>query len=112
MVLYRPSLHHVVRKDSRVPIELRSYACASACVKAAMQVIWLIEQLDDRGLLAGPYWPTVYMNFFASLSLLVFALGKSNDPTASEALRSAKKGQKFWPNWSIPALRLIVAQLR
>jgi hypothetical protein len=56
-----------------------------------MQVIWLIEQLDNRRLLARPYWFTVNMCFFAAMSQLMFALGNPNDPTVPDCLKAAEK---------------------
>ena len=93
MVLYRPFLHHINRMNPTITADLRSFACASACVKAAMQVIWLVEQLDNQGLLTGSYWLTVYMTFFASIILVMFALGNTRDPTVMDSLNAAAKGQ-------------------
>ena len=59
-----------------------------------MQVIWLVGQLESQGLLAGSYWLTVYITLFASISLLMFALGNSDDPTVPDALMAAEKGRK------------------
>ena len=59
-----------------------------------MQVIWLVRQLESQGLLAGSYWLTVYMTLFASMSLLMFALGNCDDPTVPDALMAAENGRK------------------
>jgi len=93
MVLYRPFIQHLVRAKSDEVPEMRSYACASACVTASMQVIWIVEQMDTHGLLIGAYWFTVYITFFAVMSLCMFILGNAGDPTASEAMAAAVKGR-------------------
>lgn len=40
MALYRPFLHHLVRDKRSPDFSLRGFACASACVRAAMQAVW------------------------------------------------------------------------
>jgi hypothetical protein len=107
MVLYRPFLHHIIRMESGGPPDQRSYACASACVKASMQVIWLVEQLDSQRLLTRPYWLTVYTSFFAAMSLLMFALGNPKDPTIHDSLKAAEKVREILsrpPNGSFTVL--------
>ncbi|KAG4430084.1 hypothetical protein IFR05_014429 [Cadophora sp. M221] len=95
MVLYRPFIQHLVRAQPNDVPEMRSYACASACVTASMQVIWIVEQMDTHGLLIGAYWFTVYITFFAVMSLCMFILGNSGDPTAMEAMTAAVKGRQI-----------------
>ena len=85
MVMYRPFLHHIIKRGARTPVDLRSYACASACLKAAMQVIWIVEQLFNHGFHTVPYWLTVYMTFFSSLTLVMFTLSNADDPTVGHA---------------------------
>ncbi|TKA73539.1 hypothetical protein B0A49_07711 [Cryomyces minteri] len=88
MVLYRPFLHHVVRDVPGSVFHYRSYACGSACVKAAMQVIWVAEALDHRGYLHEAYWFTVLILSAAITSLLVFILGNKGDPTTKESAKA------------------------
>lgn len=74
---------------------MKSYACASACVKAAMQIVWLADEMDKRGLLVGAYWFTVYIIFFAIMSLCMFILGNPKDPTTIGAMKAALKGREI-----------------
>jgi len=74
---------------------MKSYSCASACVKAAMQIVWLVDEMDKRGLLIGVYWFTVYIMFFAIMSLCMFILGNANDPTTKEVMKAALKGREI-----------------
>lgn len=94
MVLYRPFIHYIVRTKPYNDSELKSYACALACVKAAMQIIWLIKEMDRQDLLIGEYWFTTYMLFFAIMSLCMFALGNTNDPSLADTVRAALNGRE------------------
>lgn len=93
MVLYRPFLHHILKPRSEGNIQIRSYACASACIKAAMQVIWLAEELDARGLIHEAYWFTPYIASFAVITLYLFVLTSSKDPTWQETRDTADRGR-------------------
>ncbi|KAF8861656.1 hypothetical protein BDZ45DRAFT_250787 [Acephala macrosclerotiorum] len=93
MVLYRPFIIHVIRTAPSDPPEMRSFACASACIKAAMQIVWLVEELETRGLLISAYWFTVYITFFAVMALCMFIISNPDDPTVDDALRAAEKGR-------------------
>lgn len=73
----------------------KSYACGSACVKAAMQIVWLAEVLHSRGLLNVAHWFTVYILSFATTSLHFFVLGNRNDPTIEETAEAAEKGRRI-----------------
>jgi hypothetical protein len=64
-------------------------------VKAAMQIIWLVDEMDRRGLLIGAYWFTVYIAFFAVMSLCMFILGNPDDPTTDETMKAALKGREI-----------------
>ena len=95
MVLYRPFIQHLVRVSPENSPDMKSYACASACVKAAMQIVWLVDEMDKRGLLIGTYWFTVYIMFFAIMSLCMFILGNAKDPTTNEVMKAALKGREI-----------------
>lgn len=60
-----------------------------------MQVIWIVDHMDKEGLLIGAYWFTVYITFFAVMSLCMFNLGNQNDPTAAETMSAAVKGREI-----------------
>lgn len=73
---------------------MRSFACASACVSASMQVVWLIQALEENDLLASCHWFLVHITFFAVMCLLMFVLSNNTDPTAPDALKAAHAGFK------------------
>ncbi|KAF2761961.1 hypothetical protein EJ05DRAFT_190961 [Pseudovirgaria hyperparasitica] len=93
MVLYRPFLHHILKPRSEGNIQLRSYACASACIKAAMQIVWLAEELDSRGLIHEAYWFTSYITSFAVTTLYLFITTARDDPTREETRHTAERGR-------------------
>jgi hypothetical protein len=95
MVLYRPFIHHIVRTGVGNPPEIRSFACTLACIKAARQIIWIAEELENCGLLIGAYWFTVYITFFAVMTLCIFIIGNPDDPTVDDTMRAANKGREI-----------------
>lgn len=90
MVLYRPFLHHIIGTKARSEAEMHSYTCASACIKAAMQVIWIVRQLHQRGHCVAPCWPALFMTLFSALTLVLFALGNQGGATVEEAWHAVK----------------------
>ena len=95
MVLYRPFLHHIGRRKTDSKFDYRAFACASACVKAARQVIWLTEALNDAGLLRGPLWLLFFTLFMAVVSSIMFVITNKEDPTAGEYYAAAQRGFKI-----------------
>jgi hypothetical protein len=95
MVLYRPFIHHIVRSEAGIPPEIRSFACALACIKAARQIVWIVEELENRNLLIGAYWFTPFLTFFAVMALCMFIIGNPDDPTIDDTLKAAAKGREI-----------------
>jgi len=95
MVLYRPFIHTIIRAESKDVPEMRSFACASACIKAAMQIIWIVSELSNHGLLVSAYWFTDYITFFAVMVLCMFIIGNPDDPTVEETIMAAEKGRNI-----------------
>ena len=93
MVLYRPFIHHILRSQQATAPEMHSFACASACIKAAMQIVWIIGELDRRNLLIGVYWFTVYITFFAVMALCLFIIGNPDDVTVDDTLTAIETGR-------------------
>ncbi|KAK5020188.1 Gypsy retrotransposon integrase-like protein 1, partial [Cryomyces antarcticus] len=114
MILYRPFLHHVVRDVPGSVFHFRSYACGSACVKAAMQVIWIAEALDVRGFLSEAYWFTVLILSAATTSLLVFILGNKGDPTIKETVQAVTRAKNILARLAArsPTARRCLASLK
>lgn len=102
MVLYRPFLHHIGRRNTEPNFDFRAFACASACVKAAMQAIWLVEALNDAHLLNGPVWLLFFTLFMAVVSSIMFVITNKDDPSAAEYYAAAQRGftilEKFAPS--------------
>ncbi|GAB7351299.1 hypothetical protein MBLNU459_g1714t2 [Dothideomycetes sp. NU459] len=92
MVLYRPFLHHAT-KDLRPSKEIKykAYACGSACVKAAMQVVWLAEALEARGLFNEANWFVALVVSFAATILMLFVLSNEGDSTINETADAAER---------------------
>ncbi|KUJ06794.1 uncharacterized protein LY89DRAFT_397515 [Mollisia scopiformis] len=112
MVLYRPFILHVIRTSPSDPPDMRSFACASSCIKAAMQIVWLIEGLEHRGLLISEYWFTVYITFFAVMALCMFIISNPDDPTFDDALSTAEKGRRILiklASESVPAEKCVAS---
>ncbi|KAK5311573.1 Gypsy retrotransposon integrase-like protein 1 [Exophiala xenobiotica] len=90
MVLYRPFLHHIMGTKARSEAGMRSYAYASSCITAAMQVIWIVRQLHQRGYAVAPYWLTLFMTLFSAMTLVMFALSNEGGATVDEAWEAVK----------------------
>ena len=93
MVLYRPFLHHVIRRPSDSPRDMRSYACASACIKAAKQVIELLKEMYIQDFLNGPDWFFTYITYFAVMSLVTFVFNNRDDASAQAYIAVAESGR-------------------
>ncbi|KAJ9315570.1 transcriptional regulator family: Fungal Specific TF [Paecilomyces variotii] len=93
MALYLPFLHHIRKPSSgENSSQIHSFACAMACIKAAMQEVSLAVQLQSQGLLAGCYWFLPSVTFTAVMTLLMSVLANRRDPKAYEKLDAAEKG--------------------
>lgn len=60
-----------------------------------MQIVWIAEELNNRGLLVGAYWFTVYIVFFSVMVLCMFIIGNPDDPTVDDTMTAAKKGRSI-----------------
>ena len=85
MVLYRPFLHHALKQlRSNSHISLKAYACGSACIKAAMQVVWLAETLESYNLFNEAHWFCTLIISFTAACLVLFVMSNEGDPTLQE----------------------------
>ncbi|KAF4611356.1 hypothetical protein G7Y89_g15657 [Cudoniella acicularis] len=99
MVLYTPFVHHIarIRTQSKEDVpEMRSFACASACIKAAMQIVWIVAELDNRGLQVGGayYW---FMSLFDKISLLCIERRRSRESVISMGRADEQSGPPCIP---------------
>ena len=92
MVLYRPFLHHAlkdVRRSSRV--SLKAYACGSACIKAAMQVVWLAERMEASNLFNAAHWFVTLIVAFTAACLVLFVTSNQGDPTVDDIADAVRR---------------------
>jgi hypothetical protein len=92
MVLYRPFIHHIAKKKSDVDFDVRAFACASSCINAALQVVWLDDALEAQGILLGSRWLILFSTFLAVVCLLMFVLSNAEDPMADKCLYFVSRG--------------------
>ena len=92
MVLYRPFLHHAIRRPSDSARDVRSYACASDCIKAAKQVL---KEMYIQDFLKGPDWFLTYITYFAVMSLATFVLNNPDDASAHGCTAVAESGREI-----------------
>jgi hypothetical protein len=92
MVLYKPFLHHALKDVQRTgSLSLKAYACGSACIKAAMQVVWLAERLEDCSLFNEAHWFMTLILAFTSLCLALFVMSNKSDPTLGETFDAIRR---------------------
>ena len=92
MVLYKPFLHHALKDVRRSgSLSLKAYACGSACIKAAMQVVWLAERLEACNLLNDAHWFTTLILAFTASCLALFVMSNKKDPTLSETSDAVRR---------------------
>ncbi|KAF5699258.1 C6 transcription factor (Mut3) [Fusarium mundagurra] len=91
MALHRPFLHHLTRKANDHSFCMEGYAYGSQCITAAMQTVWLLQRLDDQGLLHESIWFYISSLAFAASSLMFFVLGSPYSTTVRDATQAAFK---------------------
>ncbi|KAK3671141.1 Gypsy retrotransposon integrase-like protein 1 [Recurvomyces mirabilis] len=92
MVLYRPFLHHALRNagnGSRT--SLKAYACGSACIKAGMQAVWLVEKLEASSLFNSSLWFIKFIITFTSACLTLFVTSNAGGPTVNETADAVRR---------------------
>lgn len=86
MVLYRPFLHHALKHTQGADRPtIKAYACGSACIKAAMQVVWLVERMEANEVFNASHWFLTLIVAYAAACLVLFAIGAGDAPTTPEA---------------------------
>jgi len=93
MILYRPFLHHISGCGTKQPEITRSYPYAVACVKANRNIVRIMKDMENRAILSGPYWFTIYSTFFATISLVFHVWDNIHDDRALESLKYAESGR-------------------
>lgn len=94
MVLYRPFLHYVSpRISSGKDVNERAYACGAAGISVARNIVHIGTEMRKQVSLVGPYWFTLFTEFFAIISLVFFVLENQDKPGSMEILADAVQGK-------------------
>lgn len=94
MVLYRPFLHYVSpRFCAGKDVSERAYACGAAYITVARNIIHIGTEMRKQVSLVGPYWFTLFSEFFAIISLVFFVLENRDKPGSKEILADAIAGK-------------------
>lgn len=95
ITLYHPFLYHLARKAQDPMFTFRGYEYASACVKAAMQAIWVIEATDTHGMLHEECWFYIYMLGYSANILVYFVCSSVHRATIEESTESIVKARRL-----------------
>ncbi|KAI2638264.1 hypothetical protein GGS21DRAFT_510432 [Xylaria nigripes] len=94
MVLYRPFLHYVSpRFCAGKEVSDRGYACGAAYITVARNIVHIGTEMRKQVSLVGPYWFTLFSEFFAIISLVFFVLENQDKPGSKEILADAIAGK-------------------
>ncbi|KAI1344308.1 fungal-specific transcription factor domain-containing protein [Xylariaceae sp. FL0016] len=96
MVLYRPFLHYVSpRISAGKAVDERAYACGAAGISVARNIVHLGTEMRKQVSLVGPYWFTLFSEFFAIISLVFFVLENQDKEGSTEILEDAVAGKEM-----------------
>ncbi|GAP90000.1 putative C6 transcription factor [Rosellinia necatrix] len=96
MVLYRPFLHYVSpRFCAGKDVSERAYACGAAYITVARNIVHIGTEMRRQVSLVGPYWFTLFSEFFAIISLVFFVLENQDKPGSKEILADAIAGKNM-----------------
>ncbi|KAI0543853.1 hypothetical protein F4679DRAFT_567095 [Xylaria curta] len=96
MVLYRPFLHYVSpRFCAGKDVSERAYACGAAYITVARNIVHIGTEMRKQVPLVGPYWFTLFSEFFAIISLVFFVLENQDKPGSKEILSDAIAGKNM-----------------
>ncbi|OTB04936.1 hypothetical protein M426DRAFT_57716 [Hypoxylon sp. CI-4A] len=96
MVLYRPFLHYVSpRISAGKDVNERAYACGAAGVSVARNIVHIGTEMRKQVPLVGPYWFTLFTEFFAIITLVFFVLENQDKPGSMEILADAVAGKEM-----------------
>ncbi|KAI1106902.1 fungal-specific transcription factor domain-containing protein [Jackrogersella minutella] len=96
MVLYRPFLHYVSpRISAGKDVNERAYACGAAGISVARNIVHIGTEMRKQVPLVGPYWFTLFTEFFAVITLVFFVLENQDKPGSMEILADAVAGKEM-----------------
>lgn len=93
MVLYRPFLHYVSPKVAADKDVKRAYDCGAAGISVARNIIHLGIEMRSQVSLVGPYWFTLFTEFFAIITLIYYVLENQDKPEIKDYLADAVAGK-------------------
>jgi hypothetical protein len=92
--MYRPFLHNAFDCSPLRNVDNRSHACALACVSASRHIVHLSTDIHNKLLLDGSLCLTIYIIYFAIITLISFVVENFESPTLRDCvLRDAMEGQ-------------------
>ena len=94
VMLYKPFLHYVAMDKRANPVDQRAYACAASYVNVSRNIIHIVTQMKQNGLLNGAFWFIMYTSFFAILSLVYFAAENPDNATTQAVIKDALEGRQ------------------
>ncbi|KAI1479010.1 fungal-specific transcription factor domain-containing protein [Daldinia eschscholtzii] len=95
MVLYRPFLHYVSpRITAGKDVNERAYACGAAGISVARNIVHIGSEMRKQVSLVGPYWFTLFTEFFAIITLVFFVLENKDKPGSMEIFADAVAGKE------------------
>ncbi|KAK1056286.1 Gypsy retrotransposon integrase-like protein 1 [Friedmanniomyces endolithicus] len=94
VMLYKPFLHYVAMHKRASPVDQRAYACAASYVNVSRNIIHIVTQMKQKGLLNGAFWFIMYTSFFAILSLVYFAAENPDNATTQAVMKDALEGRR------------------
>ncbi|KAK4552486.1 Gypsy retrotransposon integrase-like protein 1 [Recurvomyces mirabilis] len=94
VMLYRPFLHYVAMEKRSSPVDQRAYACAASYVNVSRNIVHIVTQMKQKGLLNGAHWFIMYTSFFAILSLVYFAAENPDNATTQAVMKDALEGRR------------------
>ncbi|KAI0455194.1 hypothetical protein F5B21DRAFT_207945 [Xylaria acuta] len=96
MVLYRPFFHYVSpRFCAGKDVSERAYACGAAYITVARNIVHIGTEMRKQVSLVGPYWFTLFSEFFAIISLVFFVLENQDKSGSKEILSDAIAGKNM-----------------
>lgn len=110
MMLYRPFLHYVSPRltAGKSPDE-RAYEFAAAAISVSRNIVHIGIEMRRQKVLSGPYWITLYTQYFAIIALVFFVLENPDKPGSADVLADARAGKEMMSEMaatSLPADRV------
>ncbi|KAI1469557.1 fungal-specific transcription factor domain-containing protein [Daldinia caldariorum] len=95
MVLYRPFLHYVSpRITAGKDVNERAYACGAAGISVARNIVHIGSEMRKQVSLVGPYWFTLFTEFFAIITLVFFVLENKDKQGSMDIFADAVAGKE------------------